>query len=279
MEEKGAITASALIVIDRTAGGYCTWDCPRGPLWTDERSVTNPRLETLLYRILDDAKKDRCMALTVSPFVALPTMSLRTEASPRHEHPQATLLLDLRLDEQALLGQMHPKGRYNIKVARRHGVTVRASDDVNVFFALMQATGERDSFGIGSRRRYDVFLKNLEQSFLLMAYHADMPIAGAMGVRWNETGYYYYGASSSEHRNLMAPYLLQWEAMQLCKAQGCTRYDLLGIDPPARESTWAGVTEFKRKLGGQLIEYPAERMIVLKPWVYRGLRMKRTIFG
>ncbi len=282
-EDAGAIVAGALIVIDRTTGGYSTWECPRGPLSTGERrEVSDEPLEELVNTIIADAKRDKCVALYLSPPVALPPTirdDARWKQSPRHEQPQATIVLDLRLSDEELLGQMHPKGRYNIKVAQRHGVEIRQSVDTDAFYELMRATAKRDGFTIGTKRRYSAFLSEVGHAVLLMAYHADTPIAGLLGVCWGTTGIYYYGASSSEHRHLMAPYLLQWQAIQHCKAQGCTRYDLLGVDPPGKVSAWIGVTEFKRKLGGQIIEYPAETMMVLKPLVYRGLQMKRKILG
>jgi lipid II:glycine glycyltransferase (peptidoglycan interpeptide bridge formation enzyme) len=101
-----------------------------------------------------------------------------------------------------------------------------------------------------------------------------------MGVTWNGTGIYYYGASSYEHRNLMAPYLLQWEAMRLCKKSGCDHYDLLGISAPdSVDDPWAGISDFKRKFGGTVITYPPEQTLVLRPMVKRALGLKRKLLG
>jgi len=83
-------------------------------------------------------------------------------------------------------------------------------------------------------------------------------------VIWNGTGVYYYGASSYEDRALMAPYLLQWEAMKICKAEGCTKYDLLGIShPDTKKDPWEGISDFKRKFGGEVITYPPEQVLML----------------
>ncbi len=41
---------------------------------------------------------------------------------------------------------------------------------------------------------------------------------------------YLYGASSSEHRNVMPAYALQWKAMITAKANHCLEYDI-GIAP------------------------------------------------
>ncbi len=109
-------------------------------------------------------------------------------------------------------------------------------------------------------------------------------------MTWNKLGIYYYGASSYEHRSLMAPYLLQWKAMEHCKELGCLTYDLLGVAPPENAASsqlqaassphpWAGITDFKEKFGGELIEYPHEQQIVLRPFALKALTLKRQLLG
>ncbi|MBI4129406.1 peptidoglycan bridge formation glycyltransferase FemA/FemB family protein, partial [Candidatus Peregrinibacteria bacterium] len=124
------------------------------------------------------------------------------------------------------------------------------------------------------------------------------PIAGLMGIVWGQTGIYYYGASDYAQRALMAPYLLQWEAMRRCRAKGCTTYDLLGITkPPLPSQTmplspvpsptavgegrtrWAGISAFKEKFGGTVVTYPPEQQIILRPVFWRVLQWKRKLLG
>src|SRR5688500_8513083 len=45
-------------------------------------------------------------------------------AGYRFSEPRNTLCLDLRPSEDEILAQMKPKGRYNVRVARKHCVTV-----------------------------------------------------------------------------------------------------------------------------------------------------------
>jgi lipid II:glycine glycyltransferase (peptidoglycan interpeptide bridge formation enzyme) len=216
---------------------------------------------------------------------------------------------------------MHQKGRYNIKVAEKNGVTVQESKDIDAYYELAKKTAGRDGFGIPSKKQLQAFIEKLPGSFLLLAYSKlarpaafgretrppgrvrtgnSKPIAGIIGIIWGNTGIYYYGASDYEHRNLMAPYLLQWEAIKRCKAAGCTRYDLLGIAPQATSAElratsndisrssklearsphpWAGISDFKAKFGGTVITYPPEQEIVLKPIIRTILLAKRAIIG
>ena len=274
--EDAQILASALVVIDATAGGYSTWEIPRGPLW-----ATPEAAGALVTHIAREAKNDRCMAFFLSPQEPLEIPGLRLKPSKRLIHAEATRFVDLRPSEEEILAQMHQKGRYNIKVAERHGIVVRPSSDVAIFQHLLEATAARDAFTGHSRAHYEAFLKHLPGSFLLLAHTpTDEPVAGLMGVIWNGIGIYYYGASSHAHRALMAPYLLQWQAMRMCKAQGCPTYDLLGIAPPdAADHPWAGISEFKAKFGGLVVTYPPERQLILRPVAWKALKVKRKILG
>jgi len=62
---------------------------------------------------------------------------------------------------------------------------------------------------------------------------------------------YLHGASSNEQRNLMAPYLLQWQQIQGAKAQGYKKYDFWGITVNDEKQNWKGITKFKKGFGGK----------------------------
>lgn len=268
--ENDRIIASALVVIDRTSFGLSAWDIPRGPVGDGAE---------LLETIVADAKKDGCLALTYSPIRSIAIKG--SIASPRHEQPEATRIVDISKDDETILARMHQKGRYNIKVAQKNGITVRLSREIQAYYDLMKQTGERDRFGIKPLKHYKAFLEHLSGTFLLLAYKDETPVAGLLGCVHGTTGIYYYGASSYEHRALMAPYLLQWEAMQYCRKQGCLSYDLLGVAPEGSgaDHPWAGISSFKEKFGGAFVSYQQERQIVLKPLASKLIQLKRKILG
>jgi len=292
------ILASALTVIDRTAFGWSTWDIPRGPIAHAPLAAGD-----LLHAILDQARKERCLTVYFSPRTScVPRANSRAQISSRHEQPAATRIIDLTRTNEEILRQMKPKGRYNITVAEKNGVRVQESQDCAAFAHLIKITGHRDNFTVHPARHYEAFLRSIEGSFLLMATsERGEPVAGLLGVIWGSGGIYYYGASNYAQRALMAPYALQWTAMCRCKAAGCTSYDLLGIAPPTvaeaspfAEATgdkltgkpdagpnhpWQGVSAFKEKFGGNVVIYPPEQEIVLRPVAKRLLQLKRRLLG
>jgi peptidoglycan pentaglycine glycine transferase (the first glycine) len=274
--QKGNIEATALIVKDK--GRWATtWEIPRGPIWANEAAAS----ALLLSSIEKFAKKEGVTAVFVSPSTPL-SLGEKWRPSRRHVYPEATRIIDLTKTEEEILRQMHQKGRYNIRVAEKAGVTVRKGtvDDIDTFYTLLTETKNRDGFTISPKSHYADFLTQVTGSFILIAEHEKKPTSGLIGVVWNGVGIYYYGASSYEDRALMAPYLLQWEAMKHCKAQSCHTYDLLGISKNENvKDAWHGITDFKRKFGGAVHTFPPEQVLVLQPMRKFIVDLKRKFLG
>jgi peptidoglycan pentaglycine glycine transferase (the first glycine) len=190
-------------------------------------------------------------------------VTLRT--SPHNIQPPGTLIVDIKDSEDEILVRMKQKTRYNIRLAEKKGVTVRAWDDIESFHRMMLLTGGRDGFGVHSREYYQrayELLHPKQMGELLLAEYENKPLAALFVARNGNRAYYLYGASTDEERNRMPTYLLQWEAIKWAKAYGCEEYDLWGV-PDEDEATleanfetrhdslW-GVYRFKRGFGGQL---------------------------
>jgi lipid II:glycine glycyltransferase (peptidoglycan interpeptide bridge formation enzyme) len=185
--------------------------------------------------------------------------------SPHNIQPPRTIMINLRGTADEILARMKQKCRYNIRLAEKKGVTVRAWNDLAGFHQLMTVTGGRDGFGVHSldyyQRAYDLFHPTGEVE-LLVAEYEGKPLAALMVFARGPRSWYLYGASNDEERNRMPTYLLQWEAMKWAKARGCEEYDLWGV-PDEDESKleaefesrhdglW-GVYRFKRGFGGEV---------------------------
>jgi lipid II:glycine glycyltransferase (peptidoglycan interpeptide bridge formation enzyme) len=196
--------------------------------------------------------------------------------------PRRTIVVDISSPEEEILARMKQKTRYNIRLAARKGVSVRAWEDVDAFHEMMMLTGGRDGFGVHSleyyRRAYTLF-HDSDMAELLVAEYEGTPLAALMIFARGRRAWYFYGASSNERRNLMPAYLLQWEAIRWAKARGCTEYDLWGVpDFPEedleahfterREGLW-GVYRFKRGFGGTLKRSAAALDKPYRPFLYR----------
>lgn len=211
-------------------------------------------------------------------------ISIRTKNVPEI-FPENTLVIDLTQSEEDILADMKSKGRYNIRLAEKKGVEVVASDDVEAFYQLLQETTARDDFSGHPEAVYRKMLESFgDNGFLLLAKYEGVVIAGGIFLFHEGTATYYYGASGNAHRNVMAPYLVQWNAMQEAKKRGCEWYDFLGIAPDnaAKEHRLSGVSEFKEKFGGVRHQYaPAFEIVHRRGWdsCLRMISRARNLLG
>jgi lipid II:glycine glycyltransferase (peptidoglycan interpeptide bridge formation enzyme) len=281
-------TAGAQILFRKLPGGFSMAYLPKGPVGEDKDTV---------WPFVENACRKRgAIFLKVEPDEWESPLGVRPppgfHRSPQTIQPPRTIVIDLRDDEECLLGRMKQKTRYNLKLAQKKGVLVRPFADLNIFHRLMQTTSARDTFGVHSlgyyRRAYEIFAARGACELLAAEYEGEI-LAAVMIFCQGKRAWYFYGGSSDAHRDLMPNYLLQWEAMRWARAQGCTEYDLWGV--PDEEETvleagfntrsdglW-GVYRFKRGFGGQLRRAAGPWDCAYKPVLYRMyqlmLRFKR----
>ncbi len=204
--------------------------------------------------------------------------------SPHNIQPPRTVIVSLEGSEDEILGRMKQKCRYNVRLAEKKEVTVRAWDDLDGFHRLMEVTGGRDGFGVHSldyyKKAYELF-HPAGMAEILVAEFDSRSLAALMVFALGGRAYYLYGASTDDERNRMPTYLLQWRAMQWAKERGCTEYDLWGLPDEDEETLEAqfesrsdglwGVYRFKRGFGGQVKRAAQALDRVYMPllyWVY-----------
>lgn len=194
--------------------------------------------------------------------------------------PTYTNIIDLNLSLEEILQQMKPKGRYNIKVAQKHGLKVKIGNlsDIESFYELLKETAKRDGFFINKKEYYYKMLEILPYAKLILIYKDNIILATGIFTFFNNQALYYYGASSNQFRNLMPTYLLQWEAIKLGKNLGCKFFDFLGIaNPECKSDKLQGVTEFKTKFGGKVVRFNPSYKIVHRPLTHFMYRQTKKI--
>jgi lipid II:glycine glycyltransferase (peptidoglycan interpeptide bridge formation enzyme) len=293
----GELVAGAQVLTRRLPAGLGRLAyIPKGPLvdWADEEQVS-----ALLAALDHTARSQGAIALTLEP--DLPDEAAHRERlrsfglrpSPLGSlQPRRTIVVDISPDEDAVLGAMKSKTRYNVRLAGRKGVTVRDATeaDLPTFHALTAATGARDRFGIHATAYYEAAYRLfVPQGWarLLLAEVEEEPVAAVMVFALPPRAWYFYGASGNAHREKMPTYLLQWEAVRWAKSLGCTTYDLWGVPDEDRETLEAefaqrrdglwGVYRFKRGFGGQLVRSMGAWDQVYTPLRYQLYRWTLTI--
>lgn len=231
----GAAQAGAMILFRRIMGQVLAY-VPRGPLvdWSDSTLT-----EAVAARMCDVARQEGAFALKIEPDL-LDTAANRQRLSAAGFHPssqtiqpRSTVVVDLQPDDDTILARMKSKWRYNIRLAARKGVNVRALEahELPLFQQLMEETGKRDGFSVHSAAYYrDAYelLASRWGTFLLASHEGD-PLASIAVFAVGSSACYLWGASNNRRRNLMPNHALQWEAMRWARARGCARYDLWGV--------------------------------------------------
>ncbi|MDR2921919.1 MAG: peptidoglycan bridge formation glycyltransferase FemA/FemB family protein [Treponema sp.] len=196
--------------------------------------------------------------------------------------PPDTVLVDLTPPLDNILAAMKPKCRYNIGLAGKRGVAASWQDascehenGLEVFYRLLKETALRDGIAVHSVEYYRALFEEClrgnaaavpVQLRLYTARHEGDDLAAIAALFRGKQAVYLYGASSNVKRNLMAPYALQWKAMQDAKEFGCAVYDLFGIPPDESPGhPMAGLYRFKTGFGGKIVRRPGSWDYPYKP--------------
>lgn len=190
--------------------------------------------------------------------------------APTDLQPPDTVIVDLRGSERELLAAMKTKTRYNIGLATRRGVRVRAGSEheLDSFYRLYQETSQRqgivaediqyfvDLFRAAKAPRREPNSGSATWPVMYFAEYKGQPLAAAIVLHHSSKAYYLYGGSSLEERHRMPSHLLQWQAMLLARAAGCKSYDLFGIPPnSAPHHPMHGLYQFKLGFPGRVEHY------------------------
>lgn len=207
-----------------------------------------------------------------------PNTTAKVPLKPSH-HPlftKYTFVLDLAKSEDELLASMHPKTRYNIKVAQKHNVKIAEDNSPAAFkeyLRLTEETTSRQGFFAHNKNyhktMWDIMHKAGIAHLFTATYEGEVLSAWIVFV-WGDTVYYPYGASSREHREVMAPTLLLWDIARWAKQKGLKYFDLwgaMGPNPDTRDP-WFGFHRFKQGFNPRLIEFSGSFDLVIKPFLY-----------
>ena len=265
---------------------------PKGDMPTDE----------LINGLKQIGKHEKCLFIQLEPNIIiksgnrngednneklvsqLTSLNLKTAAHPLFT--KYSFILDLTKSEDELLASMHPKARYNIKVAQRHHVQVAQDNSEKAFEAywkLTEETTNRQKFYAHTKHYHELQWKtfthdtdtNKLTSHLFTATYEGEILTTLLFFVFRDTLYYPYGASSNEHRNVMHSNLAMWEGIRFGKKLGLKKFDMwgaLGTEPDPKDP-WFGFHDFKRKFGPEHVEFIGSYDLVINPALYQAYKV------
>jgi len=259
---------------------HTTWTIgylPKSPLPTKE----------MIKELEKIGKVEKCIFIQIEPNVQKKEVSnfeFRISNLKPSFHPlftRYTFILDLTKSEEELLKNMHPKTRYNIKVAQKHGVKViedNSNEAFEEYLKLTRETTKRQGFYAHTEQYHRLQWETLKvqssydmlTAYLLTARYRNKTLVCWILFIFKDTLYYPYGASSSQYRETMASNLMMWEAIKFGKKLGLKKFDMWGaLGPnPDPKDPWYGFHRFKQGYGGELIELVGSYDLVINPFLY-----------
>jgi peptidoglycan pentaglycine glycine transferase (the first glycine) len=264
---------------------------PRGPIVQVQSSKF--KVQSFFKDIIELAKKNKIGWVRIDPSSEgtldiikenLPG-GIKIKKSAVDMQPREILVLDISKSGEDLLGQMKQKTRYNIRLAEKKGVCVSHSmehgtwntEQIEEFLKLVKITSERDKIASHPENYYRKMFEVIPSEILkiYVAEYEGKVIGANLVLFFGNTATYMHGASDNEHRNVMAPYLLQWQQILDAKKAGCVKYDLGGVKTHSMEhgtwnKSWEGLTRFKAGFApdSKPIEFPGSYDAILNPTKY-----------
>ncbi len=272
--EGGEVRLVATLLLRRLPLPLLRWSllyCPRGPIcdpgdhsalsaFVAEVAAIGRRRGAIMRKLEPDLEESAA-ASEVLRAQGLRPARRRGEFegfSPRHV---AILQLSDRLDDT--FARMRPKGRYNVRLADRHGVTVRegTAEDLPAFYELLARTAKRQRFVIREFQYVRAVYRAVAErggGRLLLAHREGPLWARALIARAPRRCSYVIGASADEQRQHMAAHLVQWHAIAWAHSVGARVYDFLCIGNPERPGCLQGLWAFKRQFGATAFSHAGE---------------------
>ena len=178
--------------------------------------------------------------------------------------PNATRVIDLRPDEEALYGDLRKKWRQYVNKARTAGITVVDADGdrLGEFYRIYRETADRAGFLIRAESAYrdvwEAFAPSGRARLLFAQTPDGEPQATLFLVRAGPRVVEPYGGMTAAGGESRANYLLKWEAIRTSREAGATSYDLWGL-------ATGGIAHFKTGFGGREVQYIGAWDLVLSP--------------
>lgn len=244
------LLGTALLIKHGLPFGLSYFYCPRGPVLND---VTDSEaIKALLLYVKAISKLERAIFVRIDPFFSLniDAQAIKQDINYIFSiQPETELSLKLNFTEKELLSNMGSKTRYNIKNAQTNNIEVKVSSgnqaDINTFYDLVVGTAARHKMRVYSKEYYRGIMNAFNGcSKIYTAFVNGQALASNLLIMWGDTVTYLHGGSDFARRDLMAPYLLHWQAIQDSRKAGYKYYNFGGLGY-MNDKELTGLTRFK----------------------------------
>lgn len=254
----GILTLHKIPVLNKKIGMFIRGPLPTAKMLTDLKTIAKKH-NLIFIKLEPYTQKTTKLVNLMRSLGAVPGKTLFTPTS---------FQLDLTKSESELLKSFHSKTRYNIRYAKKKGVTVKEDNSdkaLESYLKLMRETVERQKFYAHSEKYHRLMWQHLKKAniaHLLVAKYNKKVMTTWILFKSKDTLFYPYGASTFDDKNLQANSAMMWAAIEFGKRHKLKYFDLWGREEGK------GFTRFKEGFSPQVVEFLGTWDLVTSNWYW-----------
>lgn len=251
--------------------------------------------QKMLDELFEIGKKENCIFIQLEPNIKKTNKIYNFKNlvySARPLFTKYTFILDLTKPDEEILKNMHPKTRYNIRLAEKKGVRIiedNSDKSFEEYLRLTKETTKRQKFYAHNENYHKLMWQTLKQvgsidknklsAHLLRAVYENETLAAWILFVYKDKLYYPYGASSNKYREVMASNLIMWEAIRFGKKLGLKEFDMWGaLGPnPDKNDSWYGFHKFKEGYGAKHVEFIGSYDLIINRKIYLAYKLLNQV--
>jgi len=192
-----------------------------GPLWSE---VTTIGTKNVYQALLELAANQKWKHLELRVLKNPP-------ANAKPYKIYQNVKLDLVENIETIYAGLKPSVRQALRKANRSGVEItieQSENSIAQFYHLHCQTRKRHGLPPQPKKLFDAIEVNLikqNMGFIVLAHHANTPIAGAIFLHSGKRGIFKFGASESKHWELRPNHAVIWGGICELISKKCTQLD------------------------------------------------------
>ena len=254
----------------------------RGPIWRRRGETAEPQIfAALLTALREEYAVRRKLILRIAPNIAgdvdVKPENILVEAGFKrdfNDRENRTIIKDISLPLPDIRMTLNRNWHRYLNRAERNFLEIREGTSVQyyaeflpVYRELLRRKGLTPYIDIDRWIMLQEIIPDAEKPNILVVYHEGKAVAGLVVSSLGNTGFPIVAATNSAGLKLFASYLMHWRAIGWLKENGCSYYDLAGIDPEKNPGTY----HFKKGFKGNEVSFigqfvhcsdPFSRMLV-----------------
>ena len=237
-----------------------------GPIWCRRGELPDPKIFAAMLNVLrEEYSARRKLLLRIVPKfpndvgVELEGMIIETgfkkDSNARHYR---TIIKDISSPLQEIRKSFEKDWRYYLGRAERNSLEIRQETSpalykefLPVYRDLLNRKGLTPAIDIDRWIRLQEIIPEEEKPHIFMVYHQDLAVAGLVVSSLGDTGFPIIAASNDAGLKFCASYLMHWRVIEWLKENGCSFYDLGGIDQEKNPGTY----HFKKGFKGREVSF------------------------